>query len=171
MSTRKNPGRRTGGKSQLLENGVNTFHALGFHVYESEKQFDSALVVGERYVIRNYSCTSIYGTPSRKEAFIVAPPSDGFVTDSDGRVRIIVEAKWQESSGSTDEKMPFVWQSFLESKIRNWIIIMDGAAWKTSRGKAVVAWMKSRQSPDDGRWFVVNAKEFIHLATDTWRTR
>lgn len=160
--------RKTSGKSQLLENGVNALHALGFHVYDGMPQFKRAVVVGDRYVIRNYPCTSIYGTRGFKEAFIVAPPSNGFLSDEDGKVRILVEAKWQEISGSVDEKMPFVWQSFLESKVRNWIVIMDGAHWKTSRGKAAVEWMKARRPPADGRWYVTNAREFIHLATDTW---
>jgi hypothetical protein len=168
VTSRRSPSRRTSGKSQLLEHGVNTLHALGFHVYESYPQFKKAIVVGERYVIRNYPCTSIYGTPGRKEALIVAPPSQGFITDGDGKVSIFVEAKWQEASGSVDEKMPFVWQSFLESKVPNWVVIMDGAAWRTTRGKAVVEWMQRRQPPEDKRWYVTNAKQFIHLATDTW---
>jgi len=168
--TERRRGRRTGGKSQLLENGVNTLHALGFQIYDGKPQFDKAVVKRDRYVIRNYPCMSIYGTPGKKEAFIVAPPSEGFVCGDDGRVRILVEAKWQESAGSTDEKMPFVWQSFLESDIPNWIVIMDGANWKTTRGKAVVAWMKAREAPSDRRWYVTNAKEFIHLATATWGT-
>lgn len=165
---RRGATRRTSGKSQLLEHGVNTLHALGFQVYDGNPQFKKATVVPDRYVIRNYPCTSIYGTLGRKEAFIVSPPSPGFVTDPDGVVRILVEAKWQEVSGSVDEKMPFVWQSFLESDIPNWIVIMDGAAWKTARGKAVVAWMQKCEAPDGRHWYVTDAKGFIHLATDTW---
>lgn len=162
------PSRHTSGKSQLLENGVNTLHALGFQVYASHPQFKKALVTPQRYVIRNYPCPSIYGTLGRKEALIVAPPSNGFVTSTDGQVRILVEAKWQEASGSVDEKMPFVWQSFLESDVPNWVVIMDGANWRTPRGKAVVDWMKRREPPEDRRWYVTDAKGFIHLATDTW---
>lgn len=161
-------GRRTSGKSQLLEHGVNTLHALGFQVYDGYPQFKKATVVPQRYVIRNYPHTSIYGTPGRKEAYIVAPASIGFTCDEHETVRILVEAKWQEASGSVDEKMPFVWQSFLESDIPNWIVIMDGAAWRTPRGKAVVAWMKTRPVPEGRQWYVTDARGFIHLATDTW---
>jgi len=164
--------RRTSGKSQLLENGVNTLHALGFQVYERNSEFKKAVVIGDRYVIRGYPSPSIYGTDGRKEALIVAPPSPGFITDEDGKTRILVEAKWQEASGSVDEKMPFVWRSFLESPVSNWIVIMDGAWWKKPRGKAVVEWMKKREPevPAGRRWYVTNAKEFIHLATETWGT-
>lgn len=45
MSPRKR-GRHTSGKSQLLENGVNTLHALGFHIYDSYPQFRSAIEFG-----------------------------------------------------------------------------------------------------------------------------
>lgn len=160
--------RRTSGKSQLLEHGVNTLHALGFQVYDGYPQFKKATVVPARYVIRNYPHESIYGTPGRKEAYIVAPPSAGFICDETGNVRILIEAKWQESSGSVDEKMPFVWQSFLESDIPNWIVIMDGGAWKTTRGKNVVAWMRTRVAPEGRSWHVTDHREFIHLATATW---
>lgn len=160
--------RRTSGKSQLLENGVNTLHALGFQIYDGYPQFKKAAVIPPRYVIRNYPHTSIYGTPGRKEAYIVAPASVGFTCDEHGAVRILVEAKWQESSGSVDEKMPFVWQSFLESDIPNWIVIMDGAAWRTKRGQKVVEWMKGRQAPEGRQWYVTDARGFIHLATSTW---
>jgi hypothetical protein len=166
MTPRK---RKTSGKSQLLEHGVNTLHALGFQVYDGMPQFRGARVVPERYVVRNYPSPTIYGTQGRKEAFIVAPgPAPEFVSDKDGRVRILVEAKWQEASGSVDEKMPFVWMSFIESDIRNWIVIMDGAYWRTPRGKRVVDWMQARRAHSDRRWYVVTANQFIHLATKVW---
>ena len=150
---------------------------LGFQIYSSISQFQKAQVIGDRYVIRNYPHTSLYGTPGRKEAYIVAPASNGFIPNEHGIAEIIVEAKHQSTSGSTDEKPPHVWEAFLVSPVPNWIVIFDGPYWKSTgrfekgRGKLGVAWLQARaeaRTPENRRLVVIDRMGFIRLATETW---
>lgn len=160
--------RQTGRQSSLLEQSVEALHMLGFQIYGSLGQFEKAQVVGDRYVIRNHPHTSLYLTAGKKEALIVARPSNGFIPDGGGWVRIVVEAKYQDTSGSVDEKLPYIWEAFLISEIPNWIVILDGRYWKSTRGKAAVTWLRAHQSPP-GRWFqVTDRMGFVRLATEAW---
>ena len=160
--------RQTGGKSQLLEHAVDTLHMVGFQIYRSYGEFRKAQVVGDRYVIRNYPHVSLYGTAGKKEALIVADASGEFALDDEDRVRIVVEAKWQQTSGSVDEKVPYIWEAFLASEVPNWIVIIDGQAWKSARGKAAVAWLKGRVCPEGRSFIVTDRTGFITFARETW---
>jgi hypothetical protein len=154
----------------LLEHCVSSLGALGFHEYATNGSFQRAEVVGARYVIRNYPHPSLYGTRGTKEAFIVAADASGvFVVDDDGLARIVMEAKWQESSGSVDEKLPYIWEAFLASPVRNWVVVLDGRYWKTDRGKAAVAWLRSKQpGPEKRRFHVVDRRGFHDLVRRAW---
>jgi hypothetical protein len=162
--------RQTGGKSALLEQCVQSLGLLGFHEHPSYRDFQRAEVINPRHVIRNYPHDSLYGTPGRKEAFISAPDGAGcFILDDEGIARIILEAKWQGRSGSTDEKLPLVWEAFLASPIRNWIVVLDGPFWNTNRGKAAAAWLQGRAPGPDGRQlYVVDRRGFLELARRAW---
>lgn len=130
---------------------------IGFQVYDSQPQFRKATVISGRYVIKGYSHLSLYGTKGRKEAFIHADEADW-----------IVEAKWQEASGSVDEKLPYIWEAFLASPVRHWIVVLDGRYWKTGRGAMAVTWLTGR-SPEPGRRFIVaDRKKFIDFAKQEW---
>lgn len=160
--------RHTGRKSALLENCVGALHLIGFRCYDSHGEFEKATSTGDRYVIRNYPHASLYGTGGKKEALIVAPPSRGFIEDEGGEVRIIVEAKYQDSSGSVDEKLPYIWHSLLVSEVPNWIAILDGRYWKSARGKAAVSWLKNQGSPDGRTLRVTDQRGFIEMAKSLW---
>lgn len=165
---RRKPGRQTGRQSSLLENCVGALHLIGFRCYDSLGEFEKASSTGDRYVIRNYPHASLYGTGGKKEALIVAPASDGFIEEEGGEVRIIVEAKYQESSGSVDEKLPYIWHALLVSEVPNWVVILDGKYWKTNRGKAAVLWLKGHDSPEGRRLRVTDQRGFIEMARSLW---
>lgn len=157
----RRPGSRRATRHALLENCVDTLHALGFQLYESQGQFDAASIRPRRYVIRNYPHPSLYGTPGRKEAFIATETED-----------FILEAKWQDSSGSVDEKLPYIWEAFLASRIPNWIAVFDGRYWREdARARKGVAWLTSRstQAPAERKFLVFSRQEFIKWATSQWR--
>jgi hypothetical protein len=164
------PAKRRSGKPALLEDCVQSLELLGFHEF-TNGSFKRAEVINARYIIRGYSHLSLYGTRGSKEALIVAPTESGcFILDEDGIARIIVEAKWQETSGSVDEKLPYIWEAFLVSPIRNWIVVLDGRYWKTDRGKAAVAWLTSRArfAPEGRQMHVVDRRAFRDLARRAW---
>jgi hypothetical protein len=175
LSTGKRPvkrrrSRRTGGKSALLEQCVESLQMVGFQIYQSNARFQRASVVPARYVIRNYPHPSVYGTPGKKEALIVAPNGLGyFALEEDGSAQVILEAKWQEASGSVDEKFPYIWEAFIRSPVRNWVIVLDGRYWRTGRGKAAVGWRRALAPwPEGRRLHVLDRKGFIDLATMAW---
>jgi PD-(D/E)XK nuclease superfamily protein len=171
MPGKKPVTRNTATGGLLLENSVNHMHALNFQVYDSLDRFRRAVIIPDRYVIRNYPQQTIYNTRGKKEAYIVsASPTVDFSPDHDGMTRVLVEAKHQRTSGSVDEKIPFVWASFLESDVPNWVLIMDGPYWKTTRGLAVVAWAMKQVAPQGKTWHVTNAKGFVLLTTRNWGT-
>lgn len=167
--TAKRRGRQTGKQSTLLEQSVEALHLLGFQVYSSYGEFQKAHVVNERYIIRNYPHESLYGTPGRKEALLVSPAPPGFVADDDGRALIVVEAKYQDSKGSVDEKLPYIWEAFLASDVPNWIVILDGRFWKSdTRAKAATAWLVDHTVPVDRSFRVLDRIGFIRLAKEAW---
>ena len=162
---------RTGGKSQLLEHCVEALHMRRFHTFDTHLKFDQAQGLTGRYVIRGYRHNSLYGTRGNKEALIVASePSvdEMFVLDDGGAQRVIVEAKWQETSGSVDEKLPYIWLAAQESPILNWVVVLDGAYWRSGRGAIAKQWLTDRSTGDGRRFVVVNRKEFVELADKAW---
>lgn len=167
---RKPPSRRTGKESSLLEACVEGLHLIGFQRYDNFPSFRKAVGHTDRYIVRGWPHESLYGTRGSKEALIVAPPSPGFISDPDGRVRIIVEAKCQNVAGSTDEKLPYIWEAFLASPVPNWIAVLDGNAWKSGRGKAAVEWLTTRAKdvPDRRMFVVVDRRGFLDLAKTNW---
>ena len=164
------PRKRSSGKSALLEDCVQSLGLLGFHEYGTNGSFQRAEVINARYIIRNFPHESVYGTSGKKEALIVAPNGSGsFALDDDGMARVIMEAKWQESSGSVDEKLPYIWEAFRDSPVHNWVVVLDGRYWKTGRGTAAVKWLGRKAGLFDGRTLrVVDRKGFIDLAMKAW---
>lgn len=112
-----------------------------------------------RYVIKNYPHPTLYGGKGRKEAFIRADGTD-----------YILEAKWQQSPGSVDEKIPYIWESFLESEVKNWFVVMDGRYWRDGRGKAVFAWLNQKAAATGGQrqMVVTDRRGFIEWAKCRW---
>lgn len=158
-------------RSGLLEDCVQLLDGYGFHEYTTPT-FKRAKVIPDRYVRRHYPHTTLYGTVGYKEGLIVAP-DDGsglFSPDNDGILRVVVEAKWQEGSGSTDEKLPLVWEAFLASPVRNWVVVLDGGFWdRTPRGKAAAAWLQAKTpGPEGRRLYVVDRRGFRDLIKRAW---
>jgi len=92
-----------------------------------------------------------------------------FAPDEQGCVRAIIEAKWQDTSGSVDEKLPYIWEAFRDSPVHNWVVVLDGRYWKTARGNAAVNWLWMKAGKFDGRSLhVVDRKGFIALAMKAW---
>jgi len=122
----------TTARSRLLENAINGLQHLNFELYKNTKEFEQAKQTGilpDRYIIRNYPHLSYCGTPGRKEAYIF-----------DRSVEYIFEAKYQNTSGSVDEKLPSIWRNFLKSPVPNWIVWFDGNFWlNTERAQAAIA--------------------------------
>jgi len=162
--------KRRSSKSALLEQCVEALQLVGFHIYKGNPVFKKVTVNQTRYVVQNFPHPSLYGTRGTKEAYLVADdPTGAFTTGDDGKAHIIMEAKWQESAGSVDEKLPYIYECFRASPYPNWIVVFDGRYWKTPRGKAAVAWLAAKTTDiGDRRLYVLDRNEFIKLAKQIW---
>ena len=152
------PSRKTGARAQLLEVTVEGLHLIDFQIYESYGSYEAAEIRRSRYVIRNYPHPSLYGTPGRKEALIVADDE-----------QYILECKYQDSSGSVDEKLPYLWMAFLVSPVPGWLIVFEGNYWnRDSRGLRAKTWLKHQQPPEGREFHVFTRKEFNQWARGKW---
>ena len=164
---------KTGDRSRLLEHCVEQFRVIGFHIYKNA-QFKKLQWIPSKYIVTGYEHLALYGGRGFKEGLIVFPPEycTLFATDDDGSARIIIEAKSQGINGSTDEKFPYVWEQFLESPIKNWIVVYDGSFWsKQSRGIQAVQWLKNRavERCPEGRTFrVLSRRQFSLFVAEVW---
>lgn len=84
-----------------------------------------------KYVIKNVPYTSIYNHKSKTEYLLVNKNHD---------LRIRIECKWQQTAGSVDEKIPYLYlncvQCFPEQNI---IILLDGGGYK----KGAKIWLEN----------------------------
>ena len=86
--------------------------------------------VGKPLLLKHVPYTSIYGHPAVSE-FVAVEPSG---------TRTRIECKWQQSSGSVDEKFPYVYLNALEAVPEEHVIILvDGGGAKPN----AVAWLKN----------------------------
>jgi hypothetical protein len=87
------------------------------------KQFLKQLPVGD----------TIYDTTRKCDFFIVN--RDKFKDD------LIIECKWQQSSGSVDEKYPFLYFNIIKTGVPT-VVLIDGGGYKP----AALSWLKDQVS-------------------------
>lgn len=106
----------------------------------------------ERIVIKNYPFTTIYGSLGHTEYLIIQR--------KEGRERRVrVEAKWQQCSGSVDEKLPYTWlsaaQAYEESEI---VLVIDGEGFRSGAREWIV------QKAEE-KWLVEPATKVVMVKT------
>jgi len=176
-------GRNTSRAAGILENMVNNLRSHGFTIFTYPKWRSlPENELPDDYVVRNWPHDALYGTPGKKEALIVTQrsnPNGVEYIKKENITRIILEAKYQDGSGSVDEKFPYIWEAFLISDIPNWILLYAGKFWHdTLRGKAAVKWIKDRNANPkigeddllhDKTLYILNEEEFSDMIKETWR--
>jgi len=158
---------------QLLEQCIYCLAPIGFSVFDNIHHYDKAIPNPNLCVIKNWPHKTLYGTPGRKEALIVASKCNGnLISDRDGKFRVLIEAKFQTTSGSVDEKFPYIVESCLESSIENWVVVCGGLWWKKGRGQSAVRWLRSQSGrvSDAGKQLIVveQVKGFSEFITKYW---
>lgn len=157
-----------------LEHTVENLISLGFDIlsYTDYRYFEEEGSLPTDYVVRAWPHMSLWGTQGKKEALIVTNRSNVEFIRENGSIRIILEAKYQNTSGSVDEKIPYIWLAFQASTIPNWIVVYDGKFWLTPRGKAAIQWLKNRVAENEleNRTIrICNRREFAELSGRAWR--
>lgn len=108
----------------------------------SGKQYLTQLPVGE----------TIYNTVRKCDFFIV---NRALFRDD-----LIIECKWQQSSGSVDEKYPFLIWNIMKTGIPT-VILIDGGGYKP----AALEWLKRQANPERaiiGVWTMVEFQKKVN---------
>lgn len=125
-----------------------------------------------KWLVPNFPYTTLYGSRGRCEFVLDAPCQDRgtFRLTRRGRAVAFVECKYQDASGSCDEKLPYIARTFQKnSQIENMIVFFEGAWWTRGRGKKAVDWLRHEAdaiSHQQGRRLIVveNMEAFFALA-------
>lgn len=134
---------------ESLEDQIEVaFRARGVEVLPAREWREARMyeTPGLSAVIQNVPYVSIYGHDARIE----------FLFLHRGR-QILIEAKRQESSGSTDEKLPYVFAN-AEANIaqgREFLLILEGEGWKRGARK----WISDKAEQTDG-FSVITSEAF-----------
>lgn len=131
-----------GGKANRTGNQLEAFvefilNSRSYGLYQGVKKhlFEERLSITNRTYAKQVPCgESIYGT-RRKCDFLVLNPKK-FPNG------LIIECKWQQRSGSVDEKYPFTVLNVIKIGVPT-IILIDGAGYK----KQAVEWLRSQINP------------------------
>lgn len=131
-------GKKTSHGGQVLEQVIGAlklrrFAIRSFDPRENEEgglDFENG---SQRWLIRNYPYTTIFGTPGRREWFLDAPEWTGQL-----------ECKFQNSGGSVDEKMVYLVETLCRSQITSLALVHGGRYWtEENRGRAIIGWLKA----------------------------
>jgi hypothetical protein len=158
-------GRRTSFGGKLLESviGALTLKGLVECPYREYKKHRGGLfdTPEQRLLISNYAYTTIFGTPGRREYYIITPEWTGEL-----------ECKFQNGGGSVDEKILYVAETLRRGNEDHLVIVHGGEYWEDKRGKQVMDWAKREakilQSEYGKELLVFNVPTFFRWANRTW---
>jgi len=81
-------------------------------------------------LLKNVPFTTVYDHQGNTEFLLISKKYD---------LRIRIECKWQQVSGSVDEKLPYLYLNTIEAMPENSIMILiDGTGWKAG----AIKWLK-----------------------------
>ena len=127
---------RTSMGGQTLEDVIRSMRLVGFvecSSAELAKANNDMFAEQQRLLVTNMAYTTIFGTKGRREYHIQSPEWTGEL-----------ECKFQNTGGSVDEKMVYVTETLKRTSLQRLVIVYGGAYWlKQSRGKAIIAWLKT----------------------------
>jgi hypothetical protein len=107
------------------------FESKNFELVKYSSWLKNPDLYGNELLLKNVGYTSIYKHIGRTEFLLLSEKY---------KAKIRIECKWQQSSGSVDEKLPYLYLNAVYSMPEDDIIIViDGNGWK----KGAVEWLKS----------------------------
>lgn len=117
---------------------------------------------GTELLLTNVPYTTIYKHPGKTEFLLKSARYN---------LEIRIECKWQQVSGSVDEKLPYLYLNSIEAMPeRHIVIVIDGAGWKAG----AIPWLKDAAARkkyttpenEDKKIEVLSLTEFM-----TWANR
>ncbi len=140
----------------LLEGAIHgILTSKGFRLIAAA-QWSESLAYGEaplRVVVTDAPYRTIYGGRTKIEFILIS-----------GDRQVLIESKRQARSGSTDEKLPFVYENALANlPERETVLVMSGKGWRSG----AVSWIRARAADTDG-FYVITPEEFIAWVAATF---
>jgi hypothetical protein len=136
------------------------FEIINYRIWEKNKEN-----YGNELLLENVPFTTIYEHKGNTE-FLLKSKKYG--------LEIRIECKWQQSAGSVDEKLPYVYLNAIEAMPESTIMILiDGDGWK----QGAIKWLKdaveqkkyTTKELRNKKIMVFNLKEFFTWANNTFR--
>jgi len=101
------------------------FELINYRDWEKNKE-----KYGDELLLENVPFTTIYEHKGNTEFLLISKKYN---------LQIRIECKWQQVSGSVDEKLPYLYLNTIEAMPENSIMILiDGAGWKAG----AIKWLK-----------------------------
>ena len=126
----------------LQERGYTEFLGHKLQAFDNRKT-----IGGKQYIKQLHAGETIYNTTRKCDFFVIN--KEKFQDD------LIIECKWQQSSGSVDEKYPFLLCNIVKTAIPT-VVLMDGGGYKP----AAMKWLKDQVSPASALIGVWSMPEF-----------
>lgn len=148
-----------------LEIAVKTvLTGKGFELVKYREWEENPEKHGEELLCSNVPFTTVYEHKGNTEFLLISKKYD---------LRIRIECKWQQVSGSVDEKLPYLYLNTIEAMPEKSIMILiDGAGWKTGAIKwlkdAVLEKKYTTEENNDKDIMVFNLTEFFTWANKTF---
>ena len=119
-------------QGKVLESTIiPTFTAHGFEVEMYSKWRKKPANYGSELLLKNVPYKTIYGQQGYTEFLVKSARFD---------LNVRIECKWQQSSGSVDEKLPYLYLNCVEAVPENDVIIIAGGGGMKA---GAIPWLKS----------------------------
>ena len=158
-------GCRTSFGGSILEAAIRALRMKRFSVVSHDEyttaKGDLFSGQGSRWLVKHYPYETIFGTPGRREYYIASAEWSGQL-----------ECKFQNGSGSVDEKMVYISETLRRTDERALALVYAGKYWTDKdRGASVIQWMRAEATRirDCGKQLLVfDMDQFIEWANETW---
>lgn len=149
-----------------LEKAVQTVLLdKGFEIEMYRKWAKNPEKYGKELLLKNVPFTTIYGHKGNTEFLLLSEKYD---------LKIRIECKWQQSSGSVDEKLPYLYLNTIEAMPeKNIMILIDGDGFKAGAKKwlrkAAKEKLYTNESNKDTNVTVFSLAQFFTWANNTFK--
>ena len=148
-----------------LENAVKAvLKEKGFEIVKYRIWKDAKEKYGEELLLYNVPFQTVYNHNGNTEFLLLSKKFD---------LEIRIECKWQQSSGSVDEKLPYLYLNAIETMPEKSILILiDGSGWKPG----AIQWLRDAVNHKkyttaenrDKQIYVFNLTQFFTWANRTF---
>jgi hypothetical protein len=158
-------GRRTKHGGRMLEEIIRSLTLKDFSrrsYSEYKKEFGGLFPPEARLLIERYPYPTMFGTKGYREYYLATKEWSGQL-----------ECKYQNESGSVDEKLVYVTETFRRDKEPAMAIVYGGDYWESGRGRSVIQWLRQESvalhHTHNKDLRVHNTTQFYAWVKKTWK--